>query len=123
MGRMKMLALCGLFATITGCSLFMAKEARYLMSAKNKATQAEVNEALGKPVETKTMPSGEVLWVYQVRDLQPGNRMSVPGVWCDEYVLTFDPKGTLRDWIHRSYFHGGEVMPTYCVPDGFSAKP
>jgi hypothetical protein len=93
------------------------------MSARNHATQEQVKEKLGPPVESKVTSTGDSVWVYHVRQLQPGNYLSAPGDWCDEYALVFDKQGLLRDWVHRSYFHGGEVMPTYCVPDGYSTKP
>lgn len=115
--------LFGVIGVMMGCGLFIAKETRYLMSAKNHATQEEVTQRLGKPVESKVTSSGDAVWVYHVRDLQPGNYLTAPGEWCDEYALVFDKQGMLRDWVHRSYFHGGETMPTYCVPDGYSAKP
>jgi hypothetical protein len=112
----------GAIAMMAGCGLFIPKETRYLMSAKNHATQAEVTEKLGKPIESKVTETGDSIWVYHVRALQPGNYLTAPGEWCDEYALVFDKQGMLRDWIHRSYFHGGETMPTYCVPDGLSPK-
>lgn len=28
--------------------------------------------------------------------------------------LAFDENGALRDWTHRSFFHGGEVRPEPC---------
>ncbi len=108
---------------VFGCGLFVPKETRYLISARNHASQEQVRENLGPPVETKVTSTGDAVWVYHVRQLQPGNYLSAPGDWCDEYALVFDQQGVLRDWGHRSYFHGGEVMPTYCVPDGYSAKP
>lgn len=108
---------------IAGCGLFVSEETRYLMSARNQATQAEVMEKLGKPIESKETAAGDFIWIYHVRALQPGNYRTAPGEWCDEYTLVFDNQGTLRDWTHRSYFHGGETMPTYCVPDGINPNP
>jgi hypothetical protein len=106
-----------------GCGFFTPKETRYLLSAKNHATQDEVRRELGQPVAFKVTSGGDSVWVYHIRDLQPGNYLTAPGQWCDEYALVFDHQGVLRDWVHRSYFHGGEVMPTFCVPDGISAAP
>jgi hypothetical protein len=110
-------------AMIAGCGLFIPNETRYLMSARNHATQTEVMEKLGKPIESKVTATGDSILVYHVRTLQPGNYLTAPGQWCDEYVLVFDKQGTLCDWIHHSYFHGGETMPTYCVPAGLSHTP
>jgi hypothetical protein len=108
-----------LVLAVSGCTLFEAKETTFLRSAQDHATQEEVRQRLGAPQATTSTQSGEGVWVYQVRDQQPGNRITAPGQWCDEYVLTFDAQAVLRRWTHRSYFHGGEVMPTYCVPDGY----
>lgn len=101
-----------------GCVLFEGKETVYLRSAQGRATQEEVKQRLGPPALTRSTEEGESVWVYQVREEQPGSRITAPGTWCDEYVLTFDGQGILRGWTHRSQFHGGELMPTYCVSDG-----
>jgi len=122
MGHHQLIAACSVLSLVTGCGLFLPKETRYLMSAKGHASQTEVMEHLGKPIDTKVSPTGDVVWIYHVRVLQPGNRMTAPGAWCDEYVLAFDQQEVLRDWLHRSYFHGGETMPAYCVPDSLSAN-
>ncbi len=104
-----------------GCSVFIPKEMRYLRSAQNQATQDEVRQELGEPHLTASTQTGEAVWVYEVRGLEPGSQSSWSafGSWCDEYVLTFDTQGTLRRWTHKSQKHGGETMPTYCVDDGF----
>lgn len=110
-----------LMVAIAGCTLVLPKETTYLRSAQDQATQEEIKGRLGPPVLTTSGERGESVWVYQVREQQPGNRMTPPGMWCDEYVLSFDSQAILRGWTHRSYFHGGEFMPTYCVPDGFKS--
>ncbi len=107
---------------LMGCAAFEAKEVTYLRSAENRATQEEVTQHLGAPALTKTSPAGESILVYQVKEQQPGGRYNAPGMWCDEYVLTFDSQAILRQWTHKSYFHGGELQPTYCVPGGADAK-
>ncbi len=61
-------------------------------------------------------PEGDAVWVYQIREQDPGIRWTSTGLWCDEYVLTFDDRSILRRWTHKSQFHGGELMPTFCVP-------
>lgn len=112
------LPFCGLMLAMLGCALFIPKETRYLEGAQGRATQEEVRQQLGPPMFTETQ-AGATIWVYQVREHQPGSRVVVTGAWCDEYVLTFDDRAVLQRWTHTSYFHGGEVMPTYCVPGGF----
>jgi hypothetical protein len=102
-----------------GCTLFEAKEMTYLREAQGRVTQEGIRERLGPPAVIKSASAGDSIWVYQIREEQAGSRMTAPGMWCDEYVLTFDGQGILRRWTHRSQFHGGELMPTYCVSDGF----
>ena len=118
MRRGSLLPFCGLMLVMLGCALFIPKETRYLEGAQGWATRDEVQQQLGPPKFTETQ-AGETIWVYQVRQHQPGDRVVVAGAWCDEYVLTFDGQAVLQRWTHRSYFHGGEVMPTYCVTGGF----
>lgn len=103
-----------------GCAIFEATEARYLSHAQGRATQEEVQQRLGPPQFTKAIPSGTSLWIYRRFAWQPGdNRVTAPGTWCDEYILTFDDQAVLRHWTHKTYFHGGEAFPSYCVPDRF----
>ncbi|MGQ0812250.1 MAG: hypothetical protein ACT4OO_13650 [Nitrospiraceae bacterium] len=106
--------ICAVWGAI-GCASNEANEMTYLRSAQDKATQEEVKQRLGSPAIVKSSQTGST-WVYQMREQQPGNRMTPPGMWCDEYVLDFDSRAILRRWNHRSYFHGGEIMPTECVP-------
>jgi hypothetical protein len=108
--------------SLVSCSIFEAEQTTYLRKVRNQAGQEEIRRHLGPPTLTATSQTGEPVWVYQVRDQQPGNRMTPPGMWCDEYVLVFDQGAVLRSWTHRSYFHGGELMPTYCVPGGYGSK-
>ena len=91
-------ALCfGSHTKMAGCGLFVSEETRYLMSARNPATQAEVVEKLGKPIDSKGMVVGNFIWIHQVRALQSGNHRVALVEWCDEYTLVFDNQGTLRD--------------------------
>jgi len=113
--------LAGLALMGAGCSVFISKETRYLKAAQDHATQDQVRERLGEPKFTAVTADGEPIWVYQVIWVDQGvqNKWGTPGAWCDEYVLTFDKQGILRDWTHKSEGHGGETMPTYCVTNGF----
>lgn len=113
--------LAGLVLLGSACTVFVAKETLYLRSAQNRATQEEVRQQLGKPHQVATSKAGDAIWVYQVYYEDPGpyNQWGTAGTWCDEYVLTFDKGGILRRWTHKSEGHGGEIMPKYCVTDGF----
>ncbi len=101
---------------IAACSHFQSKEAAYLDSAKGHTTQTEVRQALGAPKAVRKGMEGEGLWVYEFREQQAGNRYTPPGTWCEEYQLTFDDKAVLQTWKQVSHFHGGELMPTECIP-------
>jgi outer membrane protein assembly factor BamE (lipoprotein component of BamABCDE complex) len=120
---------CALFvsllAFVSGCSLVTPKETRYLQSAQGQATQEEVRQNLGAPRITKTSQAGEAIWIYEVREVEPGaqNSWAAAGSWCDEYALTFDRNGVLREWTHNSYFHGGENMPASCNSNLGVEKP
>lgn len=109
--------LCGA-VMLAGCAVVLPKETRYLYGAMGQATQEEVKAALGHPLLATLGPNGEARWIYQIREEEPGNRWTSTGLWCDEYILTFDRHSILRQWTHQSEFHGGEIMPTSCVPGG-----
>lgn len=106
-------------AMLAGCSLFIPKETLYLRSAQNHATTEEVRKQLGEPAVKAANQAGEVLWVYEILEQEPGSRWTSIGMRCDEYVLTFDKSGVLRQWTYKTEVHGGELMPTYCVWDGY----
>lgn len=123
MNSVRWLAQAGLVLGLVACVVFEAEETTYLRSARDRATQDQVRQALGTSVVTKSGLDGEVIWVYQVYAEQPGNYLTSPETWCDEYVLTFDEQAVLRHWTHRQNFHGGELEPTYCVPGGADGRP
>ncbi len=110
------LGLVAMSMGITACSHFQNREAAYLNSAKGRATQTEVRQELGAPKAVRKSEEGETVWVYELREQQSGNRLTPPGIWCEEYLLTFDDKAVLQKWKQLSHFHGGELMPTECIP-------
>ena len=90
---------------VIGCGLVVAKETRYLSSATNRATQNQVRQQLGPPVTESTDKDGKPVWTYQVREaVLEGNDANIATkiMWCDDYILTFDPQGILRRWTHHS---------------------
>ncbi len=105
----------------TGCVLFLDEQTLYLRSAQDRATQQEVRGRLGRPFWAGTSRVGETVWVYQVREPEQGgnNSWTITGLWCDEYVLTFDGDGVLRRWTHRSQKHRDERSQADCVSNGF----
>lgn len=106
----------GLFVLMAGCGLLVPQETRYLESAQDRATQEDVRQQLGEPQRMAITQNGEPVWVYEVRQLEPGsqNTWATTGSWCDEYTLRFDTSGVLRQWTHKSFLHGGELMPLTC---------
>ncbi|MBX3237872.1 MAG: hypothetical protein KF814_17145 [Nitrospiraceae bacterium] len=106
----------GLVLMVDGCAFFIPKESVYLRVAAGKATQEDVQSQLGKPRSVTVLSDGEAQWLYEVRDLEPMSQSSwsTLGSWCDEYRLTFDGTGVLREWSHASYLHAGELMPATC---------
>lgn len=113
--------LAAMVLTAAACTVFIPKETLYLESAQDQATQEEVRQKLGTPKFTASTAANEPIWVYQIywQDTTAQNSWGTPGTWCDEYVLTFDRQGILRNWTHKSEGHGGELSPTYCVKEGF----
>jgi hypothetical protein len=113
---MKIFAVVLLTLCLAACSLVTPKESRYLKSAQDRATQDEVRQQLGTPRSATATPAGETVLVYEVREIEAGsqNTWATAGSWCDEYVLRFDSQQVLRQWTHKSFFHGGELMPISC---------
>ncbi|TKB80956.1 MAG: hypothetical protein E8D45_02100 [Nitrospira sp.] len=117
----KHLLLVTMVGFLAGCSLLISNETTFLESGQDRATQQEVRSQWGDPAATAAKDEGTSVWVYRVRTEQPGNRMTAPGTWCDEFVLTFDRTSVLRRWTRQSYYHAGELMPQSCVPEGFQS--
>jgi hypothetical protein len=109
---------CSLIVLSVGCAVFIPKETRYLASVVDRATQEEVRQLLGEPRSIRTTQGGDAVWLYEIREIEPGSQSSwsTAGSWCDEYRLLFDQGGVLRQWTHKSYLHGGELMPASCNP-------
>ncbi len=117
--------LLGLGLIYIGCAVMTAKEAVYLKQAEGQATQSDVRQRLGAPRHIMEQADGGAMWVYEVREVEPGGQNSwvATGSWCDEYRLSFDKGGVLRRWTHNSYLHGGETQPINCDPALGSHRP
>lgn len=122
MPKVLRVSLIGVLMVAGGCMLFVPQETRFLQAVQGRATQDEVRQRLGAPAVMASAPTGESIWVYRVREEEPGNRWTSTGLWCDEYVLTFDRQAVLQRWTHKSQFHGGELMPPYCVAGGYQPQ-
>ena len=105
--------LLSLLVILPACVLIIPSECRYLNAAQNHATMADVQQRLGEPLARNDLPNGTT-WLYEVREEQPFHRGTPTGFWCDEYRVTFDSSGILRDWTHRSFFHKGELQQEPC---------
>ena len=108
--------------TVSACTSLESKEAASLKAAQGQASQEEIRRQWGEPTTTRSVEGGQSLWTYEKREQQSGSRYAAPGMWCNEYALTFDERGILRDWTHQSYFHGGELMPKECIPGANSGS-
>ena len=91
---------------VMACSLFLSKEAQYLMSVEGRATEAEVRQHLGEPLVKTLDNEGHSNWVYETRThVQEGTNNSwttFESLRCDTYGLMFDKKHILRNWTHTS---------------------
>jgi hypothetical protein len=86
-----------------GCNL--GKETRYLSSGIDRATQDQVREQLGPPVEVSINKDGIAVWMYQIREsvLEGKDAFEAKAApRCEDYTLTFDGQGILRHWTHES---------------------
>jgi outer membrane protein assembly factor BamE (lipoprotein component of BamABCDE complex) len=112
----RVLSIMVIVGTAMGCVLLQDTESRYLRDAQDRATTDQVRHVLGEPSQARRTSSGETVWFYEVREEEPGsqNTWASVGSWCDTYELTFDAQGVLRRWVHKSYVHGGELMPIQC---------
>jgi hypothetical protein len=90
---LRRVACVGLVLATGRCVVLQTNESRYFQSAEGRATQAEIRQHLGPPWRTASTSAGEPQWVYEVREEEPGSRWTSNGLWCDEYVLTFDAQG------------------------------
>lgn len=106
---------------VMACALIVPEQTRYLQTAKDRATEEEVRQHLGRPTLMTATAAGNPVWVYEIHEVEAGsqNSWSSFGSWCDEYVLTFDKQHVLRGWTHTSQAHAGERMPAYCVSNGY----
>ena len=106
-----------LLVGLTACAVLLPPETMYLRSAQDQATQQQVRQRLGPPQAIVKAADGHDVWVYEVRDLEPGaqSTWTAAGSWCDQYRLRFDQAGVLREWTHDAYRHGGENMPATCA--------
>lgn len=114
---MRTWTILGVSILAAACSHLQTREAAYLDSVKGRGTQAEVRQELGDPKAIRPSDGGQTVWVYEVVEQQSGNRFTAPGVWCQQYLLTFDDKAVFQRWRQLSHFHGGELMPKECIPE------
>ena len=73
-------------------------EAAYLDSVKGRATQTEVRQELGAPKNSRKSDEERRCGSMKSGEQQAGNRYTAPGIWCEEYLLTFDGAAVLQKW-------------------------
>lgn len=71
----------------------------YLEEATGHATQDEVAKRLGPPLSERTLTNGEAVWYY--RYMGADYTIDTGSTWCREYILTFDEKKVLRNWVRQ----------------------
>ncbi|HSF31961.1 MAG TPA: hypothetical protein VLK82_15965 [Candidatus Tectomicrobia bacterium] len=86
-------------------------QAKYLKTAANHGTMADVENHLGRPHASWDLQTGETLWTYQsgVPSGTAADGIAIVGpgwvigrrVDCTQYVLLFDQQKVLRAWMQR----------------------
>jgi hypothetical protein len=86
-----------LATALVGCTPWQAK---YLASVSGRASQDEVAKRMGAPNGTYSLKSGGQVWSYDncYGSMSGDNGHASGGFRCDKYVLSFDERGTLRNW-------------------------
>jgi hypothetical protein len=101
MGRKPRLSTVALIVLGAGCALLEPSQVTYLRQAQNTATQEDVKQKLGPPLQVRASEAGGTEWYYEFFAYDAGDRIH-PGVsWCDQYWLTFDDQALLRRWTHK----------------------
>ena len=88
------------------CALFLSEESRFLMSAKDRASEEDVRKQLGEPAKVMSAEHGQKIIEYHARrHVQQGTNnawTTLDALQCDTYTLMFDDKKILREWKHAS---------------------
>jgi len=122
MKRLRELTLVSLVLMLIGCATSESWQVVYLKTAQDQATQEEVRQRLGPPRQTTPAETGKSVWDYEYWEHEYGDRIRQSGSWCDQYVLTFDSQAVLRQWVHHTNRHRGEMMPAACAPSASNPR-
>ncbi|MEK7267943.1 MAG: hypothetical protein AAB093_00930 [Nitrospirota bacterium] len=95
------LALMAVVLVLPGCGLLGTRQVTYLEQATDRATQEEVLQEFGEPVEQRTLDDGITELTFRYSGVSMAMMMDVTDVWCVEYVLTFDTDKILRNWVRQ----------------------
>ena len=91
---------------ILGWFLYLSSEHRYLWSARDRATEADVRLRLGEPSQITVDKKNNVRWTYETRtavqEVTNNAWTTIDSYRCDSYHLTFDDEHILRDWTSTS---------------------
>lgn len=101
MERTRRLMLIGALVAVAGCALLEPWQVTYLRTAENHATQQEVKQKLGAPLQVTRSGAEGTEWYYEFFDYDPGDRIHPGMTWCDQYWLGFDDRAVLRGWQHK----------------------
>ena len=91
---MRLFVLVCLTILISACTNLSS---RYLDEAKGRATQSEIIEKLGAPVEMQTLDNGESQWLYHTKHYSSVGVRTI----CQVFALRFDSGKVLREWTDQ----------------------
>ncbi len=102
---MKMSAFVAIFVAVTlsSCTTRLSRQSQYLNEVSGRASQDEVAQHLGAPNNTYTLKSGGQVWSYDdcYGGVSGSDGRVTGGMSCVKFVLTFDEKGILRNWVRQ----------------------
>jgi hypothetical protein len=93
-----------LMVLVSACAASEPWPAHYLSAGIDRLTQDEIKAQLGPADETHSLPDGAMEWHYHYSRGRSmvgahGTMGSSASLECEEYILTFNQAGVLRDWI------------------------
>ena len=93
---MRLWTLVCLTILVIGCAYYRDQ---YLDEARGRATQEEIMQNWGPPMEERSLDTGELMWLYRFKRYSSVQRTTI----CDVFELRFDRQRVLQQW------DGGEV--------------
>lgn len=97
------LALMAVVLVLQGCGLLSTRQVTYLEQATDRATQEEVLQEFGEPVEQRTLDDGSTELTFRYSGVSMAMMLptDITAGYCVEYVVTFDADKILRHWVRQ----------------------